>query len=166
MERVYVAAQFDVPGVVAANTFMSFFMPATSPKFALPLLVTCLNYSSGQTTTPNSMTIRRISAASAGTLIAANTIPRFVENEEDPVMEVRIGNPTVITNNRIPLVAYPPPISTGAGTGSATSQQAPGGVSFSIVPGSGIAFQTAAGNVNQMWNFQLIWEEVYLPPAS
>lgn len=141
-------------------------MPSTSPKFGVALLVNVQNYAIGVSNTPNSMTIRGITAASGGSLIAANTIPRFVDTDEDPVMQVRISNPTVINNSRIPFVGYPPPFSTGAGAGSSVSQQSPSGASFIIPPGSGLAFQTAAGNTNQVWNMEFVWTEVYLPPSS
>lgn len=166
MERIYVGSLSDVPGVVAANTFLAFFMPANSQKFALALLVSCLNYSTGASATPDSMTIRRISSASGGTIITPSTIPRFMETDEDPAMQMISGNPTVATTSRIPLVGYPPPISVGTGTGSSITQTSPGGASFSILPGTGLAFQTAAGNTSQMWNMEFVWQEIYLPPSS
>lgn len=165
MQRIYVGTLFDQPGVVAANNYLSFFMPANSPKFAVALLVSCWPYSIGASMTPNSMQISRISAASGGTLIAANQIPRFVDTDEDPVLQMRSSNPTV-TTSRLPLVAYPPPITSGVGGGQAVTQSSPGGASFSILPGSGLVFSTAAGNVSQMWDIQFIWTEVYLPPSS
>lgn len=166
MQRIYVGAQFDVPGVVAANTFLAFYMPSTSPKFAVALNVSCIPYANGASSVTNSMTIRRITAASGGTLVAASTIPRFTRTDEDPSLQMLIGNPTVTASARIPLVGYPPPMSTGTGTGAGVTQQSPGGASFDILPGYGLAFQTAAGNVNQLWNLQFIWQEFYLPPAS
>lgn len=164
-QRIYVAAIFDAPGVAAANNFMAFFMPATSKKFAVALNVTCVNYATGPSNTPDSMTISRITSASGGTLVAANMIPRFVDTDDDPALQVFTGNPTVSTG-RVPFVGYPPPISGAGGTGSEVSQQAPGGASFVIPPGTGLVFNTAAGNTAQMWNLQFIWTESYLPPSS
>lgn len=162
MERIYTVSLNDTPGVVAANNFLSIFVPANSNKFNVGILVSSSSYSTGMSSTPNSMLIQRTTAASGGTLLAASNIPRFTSTDEDPVSEVRTGNPTV-SLFRTPLLGYTPPLTTGAGAGATYVETSPPGAAFTLFPGQGVVWYTTAGNVNQMWNLQVVWQEFYLP---
>jgi hypothetical protein len=149
----------DAPGVVAANTFLSVFNPASNGKLNIPFELIVSNYSTNASQTADSMTVSLISSASGGTPVAANTINRFVPSWPDPVADVRIGNPTVVTTG-LPLVAFPPPYNAAGAQGSAAGlSQLLSGQSFILNPGVGVAFQTAAGNTAQVWNINFFWAE-------
>jgi hypothetical protein len=71
---------------------------------------------------------------------------------------VRKGNPT-ITTVATSLGGFPPAISTAAqGVIAAPGVTEAGPPSFSL-PGEGVAMQTAAGSVAQLWNLGFIWAE-------
>ncbi len=148
----------DVPGVVASNNFISVFNPLGSGKTIIFYLATAASYTVAAASTPNSMNIYRTTAASAGTLVAAASVGRFLTADPNPVAEVRFGNPTV-TVSGTSVQAFPPPISTGAGIGSTSSAASPSGASAIALPGQGIVFNTAAGDVDQVWNFGVVWAE-------
>lgn len=155
--RVYQACLVDSPGVVAANNFLSLFNPVASGKSLVPLgfIIDCHDVAA--TNIGSSMTIFRTSAASVGTLFAANTVTRFVPSDPDPVAEVRVANPTVTTTGRV-LIGIPPAINPGGG-GTNSTFVTPAG-SFPIIPaGTGIVFGTASGDTDQLWNLQLTWIE-------
>lgn len=165
MERVYVYSLIDTPGVVAANNYVSIFVPSTSNRLATLVLSNTVNYAIGSSSTAQSMNIQRCSAASGGTLIAASNIDRFLSTDEDPAAQIRIGNPTT-TLVQQPLVGYPPPFATGAGGGASSVQTSPPGASFNLLPGEGLVWYTNSGNTNQVWNIQFAWVETYLPTGN
>ena len=148
----------DIPGVVAANTFVSFFNPASSTVTMSAILAIVTNYDTGSSQAANSMTNQRITAASGGTLVAASTIPRYAIPLPDPQVQVRIGNPTVTTSGLV-TIAYPPPFASIPSIGSSTSVAAPPGTAFLCPPGNGLIFSTAAGATTQMWNITFVWSE-------
>jgi hypothetical protein len=150
---------FDTPGVVAANTFMSVLNPVGSGKNVIFFQAEIASYSVGVTATANSLTANRISAASGGTLITAGNVNRFVTAWANPVAVVRVNNPTVTTVG-LPLNAWVPPITDKAGAGATAYTSTPPGAGFVCLPGEGISFSTAAGDVDQVWKINVIWAEV------
>ena len=157
--KFYVATLADAAGVVAANNFLSIFNPVASGRTVIFFSSLTIPWASGSTTVATSMNVFRTTAASGGTLITAANIGRFNTADGNPVAEVRTGNPTVTTSG-ISLLATPPVMS-GSPQGSsptALSSTAPG-ASFICTPGQGIVWSTAAGNVNQLWNIQVVWCE-------
>lgn len=156
--NVYLYTLTDAPGVVAQNNFVSFFNPSNSGRLVIALAGIVSAYATGTSSTSNSLTTRRITGASSGSLVAANTVERFVTSSPDPAFQVRTGNPT-ITGAGNPLSSFPPPISIGTGTpGTQTSPS--GAPSFVCFPGQGLVFNTAAGNINQVWNVTFLWGEI------
>lgn len=157
--KFYVTAVTDVPGVVAANNFLSVFNPVGSGKNVVIFFAQTIPWATGATTATVSMNVFRTTAASAGTLVTASSIGRFVTADGSPVTEVRTGNPTVTTTGAS-LLGTPPAITSAASgvSGGSVSSSTPG-ASFLLVPGEGIVWRTASGNVNQLWNFQVIWAE-------
>lgn len=155
--KIYLAEIHDAPGVVAANNFLSVFNPAASGVTVVGLGAVVGAYANAATTSTNSMVVSRITAASAGTLIAAASIPRYDTTLSNPTTEVRTGNPTVTTSG-LPLIGFTPPIAAGAGV-SGIASPAITGASFVMHPGQGLLFATAAGDVNQRWNIQFTWAE-------
>lgn len=157
--QFYVATLADAPGVVASNNFLSVFNPVASGKTVVFFSSLTVPWAAGSTTVPNSMNVFRTTAASGGTLVAAANIGRFVTANSNPVSEVRTGNPTVTTSG-ISLLATPPPMNSAPqGAGSAPVSSTAPGASFVCTPGQGIVWNTSAGNVNQMWNIQVVWAE-------
>lgn len=156
--QFYFHTIFDVPGVVAANTFLSIFNPVGSGKTISFYAVNPSSYTIGASSTPNSMVVDRITAASGGTLIAAANINKLYTATPNSIAEVRVSNPTV-TKTGLTLDSWPPPLSTGAGQGSTTYSVPPPGQGFTCLPGQGIAFSTAAGNTNQVWSLNVNWAE-------
>lgn len=152
----------DVPGVVADNTFISFFNPVTSGKVMFAILGQINAYSVGASSTGASMAAYGISAASGGVL---------VDNEADPIevyklfspwptatLQVRHSNPTrTLTTG--PIAHFSPPISVGVGGQAASSVASPSTPGVPFLPGEGFCYRTTAGNTNQRWNFTFIWAE-------
>lgn len=149
---------FDTPGVVAANTFLSVFNPATSTKLVIFFQAEVASYATGATSVPTSLTANRISASSGGSLIAAANVNRFVTTDPNPSAQVRTGNPTVTTVG-LPLNAWPPPLAVGAGENGTISTVVPPGAGFVCQPGQGLSFATSGGDIDQMWKVNVIWAE-------
>lgn len=157
----YVATVSDVAGTVAANSFISIFNPANSTRAVVLYLGEIKNYAVGATQVGSSLNARRITASTGGTLTAAADVTRFLTTTVDPLAEIRTGNPTVTLTGNI-LNSWPPPISTGAGTGSITGTATPPTAGFICLPGQGVVFRTTSGDINQRWTVTLIWAEVEL----
>lgn len=154
----YIYSMVDIAGVVLANNFLSLMNPVGSGKTYLGLQLLVSTYSGSLTGSLNSLTPKRITSASGGTLIAASTIPRFDTAYPNPVTEVRIDNPTV-GGSGLALTPVAPVISTGAGQSSMTLSP-PTGTVFVIRPGEGAVITTAGGDIDQIWNITAIWQEV------
>lgn len=156
--KFYTHALADVAGVVAANNYLSLFNPSGSGKTMVLYQLIVAPYATGATTATASLNAFRTTAASGGTLVAASTVNRFVTADPDPVVEVRTGNPAATTVGAT-LIGTPPAVTAAAGGASATVAATPSGASFVIVPGQGVVFRTALGNVNQLWNINITWAE-------
>lgn len=154
---VYLHALADQPGVVGSHVWMSVFNPLSSTKAIALLSGTFDSYASGATAVLESMQAFRISAASVGTLITASAVNRLDTTWPDPVAECRIGNPTITTVGT-PLRAFAPVISTGAGQSAGGASSLPAG-SLVCYPGQGVAVRTDGGDIDQIWNIQLVWAE-------
>lgn len=139
----------DAPGTVAQNVFLLLFNPTTSGITLNPIQLNTSSYTIGVSGTANSFLVTRISAFSGGTIATPSTIGRYTPSFPDPKTQVVTGNPSITAIGN-PVFALPPPISNGMGSGGTgtVSQAAP-----ALVPaGQGVAFYTAAGNTNQVWN--------------
>lgn len=156
--KFYFHTVFDAPGVVLANNFMSVMNPVGSGKNVILFQAEFGSYTIGASNTATSITATRISSATLGTLIPAASVNRFVTSWANPVAQVRTLNPTVVPVG-LPLNAWIPPISTGAGIGATSYTSTPPGAGFVCAPGEGLVFGTAAGNVNQVWKINVIWAE-------
>lgn len=157
----YIVSLTDLPGVVAANNFVSVFNPVASGRNLYFLGMFISTYvASGASTTRNSMQGKQITAASGGTLITgAANIFKPVSTYPNNVSEVRTGNPTVTANAT--FLNSPPPIGTSTGqyvhsVGLGASQNG-GGLFFA--PGEGFVLTTAAGNTSQTWNISVVFGE-------
>lgn len=156
--KVYQVALVDDPGTAAAKNYLSHFNPVGSGKTHSPLGFVLDSHCTAATNVNDSMTIFRITAASAGTQYAANTITKFNPADPDTTAEIRVSNPTVTTTGRV-LIGIGPAIFPGGG-GTQPSFVTPAGGAFPIIPaGTGIVFGTAAGDTDQRWNLQYTWME-------
>lgn len=158
--QVYQHCIIDTPGTVAANNFLAVFNPAGNIKTVALLEVAITSYAIGSSSTPNSMSAYRITAASGGTQIAAANVSKFATNESNSTASVFVGNPTVtLLGAGIPLITVSPPFSTGAGNNNNGFATTPSGVEALVFPGEGLVIRTTAGNTNQMWGIMLAWAE-------
>lgn len=152
----YTAAIEDVPGVAAANNFLSVFNPLGSGKTIIFYASIVIPWASAAQAVAVSLNVFRITAASAGTL---QTPDRFLSAAPASIAEVRKGNPTVTTTGAS-LGAYPPALTAAAGGASPTALTVPSGASFICVPGEGLVLSTTSGSTTQLWNLGFIWAEV------
>lgn len=155
----YSTALADLPGVVAANNFLSLFNPVGSGKTITLYALNVVPWASALTASAVSMSLFRVSAASVGTLIAAANVNRMDTTSANPVAEVRTGNPTVTTVGTM-LSAFPPALSAAkTGANVPTPAIAPNSASFVMAAGQGLVIRTASGDVNQLWNLAIAWSE-------
>jgi hypothetical protein len=157
--QFYTYSLIEAAGVVASNNFLSLFNPIGSGKTVLVDRLVVAPWATAATAATRSMTTQRITAASAGTLVAAANIPKFSTTFTNSVLEIRTTNPTVTTTG-IPVLGFPPAItSAGSGVSASGVVLPPQGTELQLLPGEGIVFNTAAGDVDQLWNINLAWEE-------
>lgn len=156
--QFYFYSLIDAPGVVAANNFLSIYNPVGSGKTISFFVLAIDSYASGASGTASSLKVDRITAASSGTVITAANINKIITTEADSIADVRVGNPTV-TKVGSTLYSWPPPISTGSGTGSTSISTPPPGEGFYCLPGQGIVLNTTAGNTSQVWSIKATWAE-------
>jgi len=154
----YFHAAIDMPGVVAANNFLSVFNPVGSGKTISFFSVAPDSYAVGASSTGVSLVVDRTTAASGGTQISAANINKLITSETNSIAEVRVGNPTV-TKSGISLYSWPPPLASGLGAASSAYSSVPPGQGFFCLPGQGINFSTSAGNTNQVWSIKVTWAE-------
>ena len=158
--KFYLHGMSDVPGVAAANNFLSLFNPVGSGKTVILYQLILTPWATAGTSVATSMNIFRTTAASGGTLIAPSAVNRFLTTDSNPVMQVRTTNPTV-TATGTTLLGLPPAITgAGAGVGAEASVSIPSGAGFVCLPGEGVVYSTAAGSVNQLWNINVTWAEL------
>lgn len=156
----YAYTLIEAAGTAASNNYLSLFNPVGSGKNLNVVRFIFSPWASGATTTTRSMTVQKITAASGGTVVATNTIPKFSSSSADSVADLRTGNPTVTTTG-IPMLGVPPAVSTaGAGVTAVTTILAPLGVPRILAPGEGIVFNVAAGTTGQLWNLNVTWYEL------
>lgn len=160
---VYLVTLLDVPGVVASNNFFAVMNPKNSGILHQAIQFRCGNYATGSSTTPNSIAGYRTTAQSGGTLYDNTQANRSATAMPDPLSQILTGNPTVVRLNSTPLFFKEPPISTGAGNGGGPAFTSPPNSDSFYQQGEGLVINTAAGNVNQVWNIGYIWAEYLLP---
>ena len=147
----------EVPGVVAANNFLSLFNPVGNPYVFIVVLSFIVPYATAGTTSTVGMSTDRITAASGGTLVDKTTIPKFNTGHLDSTADIRYGNPAA-TKTGYTFGHIPPAIATGAGMGVTAIIPSPGG-GLVLRPGQGLVFSTASGDTDQVWNLGWAWLE-------
>lgn len=157
---VYLHAIVDTQGLAVANaTYYVLFNPVGNTKIGIVEGVTIDCYTTG-TVNPatSSMNVFKISSApTGGTQIAQGSIQKFLTTFPNATLQVFVANPTVTTVGNS-LIGFPPAI--GGGSGNQSGASPTPGASFILLPGQGVAWQQpGTGNVNQLWNIQMIWAE-------
>lgn len=159
----YIFSTPDLPGVVAANNFVTLSNPTGSGHTIFVLGVFISTYNAGAAlNVKNSMQGSRFaySTISGGTIQAASTYAAFDNTFPASIAEVRTGGPTVTLGPN--AFNSPPPISSTAGQyvhsvgyGASTA-----GGPFVLAAGEGLVLRTAAGATGQNWNISLTWLEI------
>lgn len=159
IKGVYVFSISNIPGVVAANNFMSLFNPVGSGRVLSFGSAFISSTASGGTSVVEPMRGFRITTATGGTLQATLATAKFITSDVDPLAEVRIGNPAVTLGPAV--FNSPPVISATVGSTNVHVIPVPGGLQpFTLAPGEGIVLRTNAGDVDQSWNLSLVWAEI------
>lgn len=157
---VYTYSLVDVAGVVLANNFLSVLNPTTSAVVHVPLEVGFTSYTSTTAQVIGSLCLYRVTTASGGTLVTATDVIKFQSTYPTQRAELRTGNPTVTRVNNTPVLFKSPVISTGGGNSGTVTVQEPSNTAFTLAPGEGVVFNTAAGATGQTWSMAYSWLEL------
>ena len=154
---VYLHSIAAVPGTAAEQTFITLMNPAGSGR-NITLGTVAISYSNSATASSlDPLRGWRISAASGGTLIAANALGKFNTLYPDPFGEVRVGNPTI--TKVYPVLNSPPPIDNKSS--EVHTVEIPPGATFLMRPGEGIALNKLTGSTTSAWNITIVWAETF-----
>lgn len=158
----YVYSTGAVPGVVAANNFISVFNPLGSGKTVSLGAAYISSFCVAADLTPAPMNGFRITAASGGTLQTNSTaVAKFQTTMVDSICEVRTGNPTVTLG---PQIFNANPVVAGGANGGSTPQNVAAAPAvfppFTLAPGEGVVLRTASGLVATQWNMSIVWAEI------
>lgn len=157
-----------ITGSTSANyVYASIFNPSGSGRTAIIKKI-LINVNAVNSALYQSITLRRVSSASAGTQILPTNVPKKNTNSSDTVLQIRHTGSTVTlsgtTNSRLMYVVAP---------GALGSLNGYKEVDFGnnekliLQPGEGIAlFQETAGDADQRISILVEWEEETSPPAS
>lgn len=160
IDGVYIHSIANVPGTVAAQTFITLFNPVGSGKTMIVGGMFISTVAAAGTAATQPTRIHRISAApTGGSVVAVADIFKFDTASPNALGEVRVGNPTVTL--QAAASNTPPPVTTGAGGGQFVHEvDPPTGTTVLIRPGEGVAVHNTAGDTAQRWNISLAWAEV------
>lgn len=161
----YIFAFPRVENAAAANyVYNSFFNPAASGKTAVVKRIwlgteTC----DAAAVYTNSISLRRISAASAGTAVAATNIPKKNTSSADSVMDVRHTGVTVtqVGTTDAKIAHIIPCGAAGQAGGWQRIDFTSSDEKLVLQAGEGVALiSEAAGNANQLTRMIVEWDEV------
>ncbi len=145
----------------ANYTFHSFFNPAGNNKTAVVKRIEIRVDAAAAAATNQNITLFRINAASAGTPIPNNTIPKKHTGSNDSIMNIRSGNVSVNRSGTLDSKLM-------SVTGPAVVGQLSGrreivfitGEDLILQPGEGVALTSEAiGDPDQLVNLYLEWDE-------
>lgn len=152
----------DQPGVVASNTFLTIFNPVGSGRNYVTTASFLSAVAAGATAVTKNMRSYRIAAApTGGTVQAASTVCKLQTSYRDTNAVIRVG-PGITATLGQPFSSTPPPVTSGAGGSQFVHTVAlpTGSPPFLVVPGEGVAFNTAAGDTDQSWSITIAWAEL------
>jgi hypothetical protein len=155
---VYVFSADEIPGVAAANNYLSVFNPVGSGKNLYLGGVFISAVTAGGTTVTAPMRGFRTTTATGGVLQATSATAKFITAYPDSVAEVRTGNPTVTLGAS--LFNSPPPLSSGVNSTPVHQVPIPpNSAPFALAPGEGIVLREATGDTDLRWNLSIAWAE-------
>jgi hypothetical protein len=158
LRGVYVFSQEDVPGVVAANNFVSLFNASGSGRILVFAGAFVSSTAAGGTTVTAPMRGYRVTTATGGTLQAASASGKFITTYPNPTGEVRLGSTVTLG---AALFNSPPVISATVGSTPVHSVPVIAGAGlFTFAEGEGLVLRTTSGDVDQRWNFSIVWGEI------
>lgn len=163
VKGAYVFSVGAVPGVVAANNFISLFNPSGSGRTISLGAAYTSSFAIAAALTPAPMNGFRVTAASAGTLQTNSTaVSKFQTSFPGSIAEIRTGNPTCTIGAQIFNAS--PVVTTGGSAGSSTLQNVAAAPAvyppFTLAEGEGIVLRTLSGLVTTLWNLSIVWAEV------
>ncbi len=161
IKGAYVYSIGAVPGVVAANNFVSLFNPVGSGKTVSVGAAYISSFAITASLTPAPMNGFRTTAASGGTLQTNSTaIAEFQSTMPTSICELRTGNPTVTLGPQIFNAAPVEATNSGASTLQNIAAAPAVFPPFTLVPGEGIVIRSLSGLVATLWNISLVWAEL------
>jgi hypothetical protein len=160
VDGTYIYSIANVPGTVAANTFMTLYNPLGSGKSVIVGGMFISTVAAAGTSATQPTRIHRIAAAPTGGVnVLVSDVFKFNSANPDPVVQLKTGNPTVTL--QAPASNTPPPVTIGAGGGQFVHEvDPPTGTTVLLAPGEGVAIHNSAGDTAQRWNISLAWAEV------
>lgn len=168
-ELEYMVDIGPVNGTTTANyVYASFFNPSGSGRTAVVKRIAVKSNAVAAANYVN-LSVRRITAASAGTQISAANIPKKNNSSSDSVTQIRYGGASVtlagIVDSRI--LGQPMPGAAGQIHSYRDITFGPNDEKLIIKPGEGVAvYQEAAGDADQRIRTYFEWEEVTVAPSA
>jgi hypothetical protein len=155
----YAFGLFDLPGVALANNFASLFNPVGSGRIVDLTDLIWGKYVATTATTAASMVEYLITTATGG-VDSSSLISPLSPSGITSVAVLRTSNPTVTLGN--PLLSLAPPLSSGSFNNAQAAPVKASSIASGLLllPGNGVVFRTASGDVNQRWNITLAWAEL------
>lgn len=153
----YIYSLAAIPGVVAANNYLSLFNPSGNTKRFIVAGLFLSNTQTNPSAVVTPMRGWRTSAASGGTLVTdLTTIAKVQTPDPTPTAEIRTGNPTVTLGAA--LFNSPPQLE--ARTSNVHDVDLPVGFKpFTLLPGEGIALRAETQTTSTFWNMTIVWAE-------
>lgn len=168
-ELEYMIDVGPIAGTATANyVYVALFNPSGSGRTALIKRI-AIRVDAVAAANYVNLSLRRISAASGGTLIAASNIPKKNASSSNPILEVRHTGPTVtfvgVVQSR--LMGQPMPGAAGYFYSVRDISFGPNDEKIVLQPGEGVAlYQEAAGDIDQRIRMYVEWEEVTNTPSA
>jgi nicotinamide riboside kinase len=170
-EKEYVIDIGPVSGSTTANyVYASFFNPLGSGRTAsIKRIAIRSNTASSTASNYVNLTLRRISAASAGTSISATDIPKKNASSSDSVVEIRYGGATTTLTGTVDSRILGQPLSGAVGAYYSLRDITfeSGDEKLVIQPGEGVAvYQEAAGVRSTAVRVLIEWDETANAPPG
>jgi len=158
----YLMTVGSITGVATMGTVhTTFFNPASSGKNYVVKRI-AMNVDAISSAAYATMTIKRITAASAGTLIASSSIPKKDTTTATSTAELRYGSvtATLVGTYLSRMLGRTSPAAVGQSIGSVEVVVTQGN-EIVLQPGEGLAlYQESAGSTNHRIQFKLMWSEM------
>lgn len=160
IKGAYIHSIANVPGTVAAQTFVTLFNPVGSGKLTIAAAVFISSAAVAGTTISTPVRVHRVSTAPTGGVTAANAdFFKLDTTDPNPSCVVKTGNPLAVLE--APASNTPPPMTTGVAGGQFVHEiDLPSTLPVFLREGEGIAIHAASGDASQRWNISITWAEI------